>query len=212
MLKRKSGVFYCLCSPAGAGKTTISNELFKRNLTSKLERIITYTSRVKRPEERNGESYFFIEEAKFIQDIENNLFFEWQKIHNNYYGVKQSSLDEALGACKDILLVIDIKGALTFKARYPLNTVTILILPPKPKDLLLRLKGRGTESDDEIAVRFATARREYQYFLRHQECIDYLIVNQSIEESVTFLEQIVNSEKLKWDRIDLNDLINFEGI
>ncbi len=214
MKLKRFGVFFCLCSPAGAGKTTISELLLSRYSDIELSRLITCTSRNKRPEEVDGDSYHFVSRSAFEAAIEADEFFEWQEIHGNYYGTRQSCLDRAIEAGKDLLLVIDIKGALTFKARYPNHTVVAIVLPPRPEDLKFRLRARATDSETEVTRRLATARDEYHAFLNHQECIDYLIVNDDLPEAVENLYRLVLAERLRWERVKKEEamrLTTFEG-
>jgi guanylate kinase len=196
MRLEREGVFYCLSSPAGAGKTTLSEAVLK-DCPVKLSRVVTCTSRERRPQEVEGVSYHFLGRERFEEGIAAGHFFEWEEVHGNLYGTRQSDLEGP----EDRLLVIDIRGALTFKERFPERTVLIIVVPPRPEDLRFRLLNRGTEGESQVQRRLETARQEYEMFLSHGHEIDYLIVNDDLSKAIFHLKSVIVSERLRYDRL-----------
>lgn len=209
MKLEREGVFYCLSSPAGAGKTTLSEAVLK-DCPVKLHRVVTCTSRERRPQEVEGMSYHFLDREEFERGIKSGDFFEWEEVHGNLYGTRKSDLEGP----DDRLLVIDIRGALSFKRLFPERTVLIIVVPPRPEDLRFRLLNRGTEGESQVERRLQTARTEYEMFLGHGDEIDYLIVNDDLSKAIFHLKSVLVSERLKFDRLSkrcLDDLTFFQG-
>jgi guanylate kinase len=207
MQARKRGIFFCLSSPAGAGKTTISEALLCDESLG-IKRVVTCTSRKQRPGEVDGVSYHFVSRAEFQCAIDAGEFFEWEEVHGNLYGVRLRDLD----GWEDRLLIVDIRGALSFKRAFPDRTVLIIVVPPRPEDLKFRLLGRGTESSEQLECRLDTAKMEYQMFLTAKECIDYLIVNDILKDAVGNFKAIIQAERWSFARLDqdfLSELVDF---
>jgi guanylate kinase len=192
----REGIFFCLSSPAGAGKTTISEALL-RETQQAIQRVVTWTARERRPQETEGQSYHFISKKQFEEDIKSQLFFEWEEVHGNFYGIKHSDLTGGT----DKLLIVDIRGALSLKKAFPSRTVLVIVLPPRPEDLKFRLLSRGTEEDSQVERRLQTAKKEYEMFLSQREKIDYLIVNDNLADAISYFHAIIEAEKLRFSRL-----------
>lgn len=200
----RQGILFCLIGPAGVGKTTISQRLLKdlKNLSFS----ISVTSRPARPNEKEAQDYYFVNAQQFEEKISNNQFVEWEQVHGNYYGTLKSSLEQAITKSQDLILDIDIKGALNLKHAYQSNTVIVFIAAPSLETLKQRMLKRGTSDLSEINKRIETAAKEYQILLANQPLIDYLVVNQDLEQSYQELNSILCTERLRLSRLAKNDL------
>jgi guanylate kinase len=204
MDKTKKGLLFCISAPSGGGKTTISEHLLMRNISG-LSRCITYTSRIPRAGEIEGESYHFISRNEFEQDIAAGLFFESQEVHGNLYGIRLTSLEEGILSGKDLILVIDIKGSFEVKKRFPDSAILIVVVPPERSILESRMKNRGTDSPDVIRKRLETANLEYSLYFNHKSVIDYIVINDILNEAVDNVSCIISAERLKIKRFHEDD-------
>jgi guanylate kinase len=196
MRVEREGIFFCLSSPAGAGKTTISESLL-RDATVSVKRVVTCTSRERRPLEVEGQSYHFLSKDEFIQGVDGGAFFEWEEVHGNLYGTRLIDLEGS----EDKLVVIDIRGALSFKRAFPERSVLTIVVPPRPEDLKFRLLSRGTENEQQLEKRLETAKREYEMFLGDPGKIDYLIVNDALPDAIGHFKAIIEAESLRFRRL-----------
>ena len=200
----RSGILFCLLGPAGSGKTTIAKRLIEE-LRGTLQPSISFTSRPPRPTEIHGVHYFFVSRDEFMAREKQGEFFEWEETHGNLYGTPRKPLENAIAAGVDIVLDIDIRGAHSFRKAYPDNVVSIFILPPSIQELSRRIITRGVDDDQEVTVRLATAKREFQIFLSPKttdERIDYCLINDVLEEAYQTVASIVGSERNRTHRID----------
>jgi len=196
MKVEREGIFFCLSSPAGAGKTTISETLL-RDTSVAVKRVVTCTSRERRPLEVEGQSYHFLTKDEFMKSVDEGAFFEWEEVHGNLYGTRMADLEGP----DDKLMVIDIRGALSFKRAFPDRTVLTIVVPPRPEDLKFRLLSRGTESEQQLEKRLETAKREYEMFLGEPDKIDYLIVNDVLPDAIAHMKAIIEAESLRFTRL-----------
>jgi guanylate kinase len=205
MIKTKSrGLFIVISGPSGAGKGTVCKELVKNNPNIWLS--ISATTREKRINEVNGENYFFITKEEFVDKIENGEFLEYAIVHNNeYYGTPKGKINEYLTKGKDVILEIDIKGALQIQENFP-NTLFIFILPPSMKELKNRLIKRATESKEKMIERFKTSYKEINEITKY----NYVVVNDKLEDAVHKVEAIMMAERCRVDRIEEVSLNNLE--
>ncbi len=187
------GLLLVVSGPSGAGKGTICKELLRRN--KDIELSISATTRKPRKTEKHGINYLFIMEKKFKQMIRNNDFLEYAKVYGNYYGTPKKFVLDKLDRGNDVLLEIDIQGALSVKEKYP-DGVFIFILPPSMKELKNRIIGRGTETKKSITKRFNSAYKEIKYVFKY----DYGVVNSEIDSAVSNIESIITAEKCKVNR------------
>lgn len=203
MKLKRSGMLLCMIGPAGGGKTTFTERLLADQRDS-MRLSISVTTRKPRERERDGSSYFFVAAQEFESRIGRGEFFEWEEIHGNRYGTLKATVDEALSGNTDLLLDIDIKGALRFKKALPLNTVVVFLVPPSVTVLKSRLESRGSISPSELATRLATAEREYTTLLELADrpgAVDYFVVNDVAEETYRTLRAIVDAERVRLIRL-----------
>ena len=200
---KKRGQLYVISGPSGCGKDTIVNSLLKKNKNLWLS--ISCTSRAPRGNEKDGIEYFFLSEEEFEKEIENDGFLEYAKYAGNYYGTPKKSIEEHLNDGEDVILVIEIQGALKIKNLLP-ETLFIFILPPSMKELKRRLEGRGTEDKEKIDKRFLRAYEEINEVGKY----NYVVVNDEVKNAVEKVNAILISEKCRVDRIIELDVDNIE--
>lgn len=189
------GILIVISGPSGAGKGTICKELLKKNKNINLS--ISATTRSPRVGEVDGVNYLFMTKQKFEDMIRDNLFLEYAKVFDNYYGTPKEFVFDKLKNGEDVLLEIDIQGALKIKEIYP-DGVYIFILPPSMRELKKRIINRGTECKEDIEKRFNTAFEELEYVYKY----DYAVINDDLMDSVNLIESIILSEKNKVKRIE----------
>ncbi len=189
-----SGTVYIISAPSGSGKTTLTNEL--RRLVPNLEFSISYTTRTPRGSEQNGREYFFVSRAEFHKMISRDEFLEHAEVFGNYYGTARRFLAEAASKGKDLLLDIDVQGALQVKQRMP-EAVSIFVLPPSRETLEWRLRHRsqseGGQAEEVIERRLRMAAKEIENYGNY----DYIVVNDQLEQSTDELKAIVIFERLR---------------
>lgn len=193
-LKRR-GVMLILSSPSGAGKTTISRKLLERD--HGIDMSISATTRQMRPGEIDGQHYYFMDEAKFEEMVENGDFMEHARVYGNYYGTPRKPVEDALSSGRDVLFDIDWQGTRKLSEDSPDDIVSVFVLPPSRDELERRLRNRGQDSDEEIARRMAKAEDE----MSHYDEYHYVIVNNEVEESIRHVQAILDAERLKRRRI-----------
>ncbi|MCD6546298.1 MAG: guanylate kinase [Thermotogae bacterium] len=191
------GIFYVISGPSGAGKTTILKKIM-RNVDN-LAFSVSYTTRPKRPNEREGADYFFVTEEQFKDLIEKDEFVEWALVHGYYYGTSKKFIEMELSKGYDIVLDIDVQGALSIMQKYS-NAVFIFLAPPSFDTLKERLLKRKTESEKDLVKRIEDAKWE----LSKISMFDYIVINDSIESTVGKIKSIIEAERLRIERIKLN--------
>mgnify|MGYP004478413953 FL=1 len=201
----KRGLLIVISGPSGAGKGTICHKILEDNPNISLS--ISTTTRSKRGFEIDGKDYYFVSKEEFQKKIEEGKFLEYALVHSNYYGTDKSLVEKALEEGRDIILEIDIQGALKIKELIK-DGVFIFITPPSMKILLRRLIDRNTESKDQILERFKTAYKEINESTKY----NYVVINDEIENAVKKIESIILAEKCRVDRINDIDLGNEEEI
>lgn len=189
----KKGLLIVLSGPSGTGKGTVCKALLKKRSDILLS--ISCTTRQPRTGEVNGVSYFFKSKQEFESLIDQGEFLEYANVFSNYYGTPKSFVDAAVEKGRDVLLEIDVQGALKVKSAYP-EGVYIFIVPPSMEELEKRIRGRGTETDEQIATRLGKAGAELKLLTKY----DYVIVNEKVEEVVSQIEAIMTAEKLRVSR------------
>ncbi|MFH1046451.1 MAG: guanylate kinase [Candidatus Omnitrophota bacterium] len=191
-----SGKLFVISAPSGSGKTTLCAKLLKSFLGKrKLVRSVSATTRAARPGERQDEDYFFLTKGEFLKKKAARQFLEWAKVLGNYYGTPGDFVRRHLRRGNDVLLAIDVQGALKVKRCHDLAAVFIFILPPSLAELSRRLKHRSTETGKEITRRLALAKREISP--RNIQQYDYVVVNDTIAESLRKLKRIIVHERGK---------------
>lgn len=183
-----NGLLVVISGPSGAGKGTICKRL--KEEFKELQVSVSATTRKPREGEIEGTSYFFVEEEDFIKKINNDEFLEYAKVYGNYYGTPKKEVFSQLEAGNDIILEIDIQGALQVKKNYP-KGVFIFILPPSLSELNNRIERRGTDSKEVIFKRMQSAYDELNYAFEY----DYVVVNDEVEAAVEQIKFIIFAEK-----------------
>ncbi len=187
---RKKGRIVVISGPSGSGKTTLSRLLSRSD--KGLVRSVSVTTRKPRGNEANKKDYIFISEDTFLKKIKRNEFAEWAKVFGRFYGTQLKFLEKTTAAGKDVVLSIDIQGALQLKKKRP-DAVFIFILPPDIKTLRRRLSLRNTDNKKEIAGRLKIARKELCYVNRY----DYQIVNDNVKVALAKLKAIIIAQRCK---------------
>ena len=181
-----AGKLFIISGPSGAGKGTICQRLAEE---TKVELSVSMTTRKPRPGEIEGKSYFFTTEEEFQKEIENGGLLEYASVYGNFYGTPKSKVVEKLRAGTDIVLEIDIQGALNVKEVYP-DGIFIFILPPSMAELRKRITGRGSEREEAINLRLSQTLKEVSYIDKY----DYCVVNGDLNEAVARVKSIVMAE------------------
>jgi guanylate kinase len=191
---QRRGLMLVLSSPSGAGKTTLSRQLLDNDKQIQLS--VSCTTRQKRPGERDGVDYRFVDTATFRGMIERKQFLEYAEVFGNSYGTPRGPVDDALNAGKDMLFDIDWQGTQQLRDKGRADLVTVFILPPSTRDLEKRLLTRAQDPKEIVAQRMAKAADEMSHWAEY----DYVVVNSDIGTSLTNLKAILTAERLKRER------------
>lgn len=193
----RRGLMLVLSSPSGAGKTTISRELLKRD--SALSLSISATTRPKRPAETDGDDYLFVGEDQFNRMAEAGEFLEHANIFGHFYGTPRAPVEEALAEGRDILFDIDWQGTQQIGGDPVLGNdlVSVFVLPPSTEELEARLRRRAQDPEEVVQQRMSKAADEMSHYFEYQ----YIIVNVDIDESVRAVQSIIDAERTKRMRL-----------
>jgi guanylate kinase len=187
-----------VCSPSGAGKTTLTRELLRT--FSRLTFSVSCTTRKPRSAEVEGRDYHFVDRPEFERRVVAGAFIEWAEVHGNLYGTSISELGRAREEGKfGIVFDVDYQGARQIKAQLP-SAVGVFILPPSMEELARRLRGRATDDEATIQRRFAKAKTEIENY----RLFDYLIVNDDLEKSQARLRSILYAEASRCERLAMS--------
>ena len=189
-----TGKLFVISGPSGVGKGTLVNKILQKDKDLFLS--VSATTRNKRDGEIDGINYFFKTKDEFKNMTENNEFLEWATFCENSYGTPKRPVCDKLEEGKDVILEIEIQGAMQVKKNMP-SCVLVFIAPPSKEELISRLKGRGTETDEVIKLRVETATKE----LKVAKEYDYIIVNDDIEKATDDILSVIKAEKCKKERI-----------
>ena len=187
------GHLFIISGPSGVGKGTLLKIICKS--ISDLSYSVSVTTRKPRKEEREGIDYFFVEEETFKKLIKEDKFAEWAQVHGDYKGTLISAINETLAGGRDLVLEIDVQGALEIKNKYPEGTF-IFITPPSLEKLEERLRGRGTENEEDLKKRLNDARFEMEY----SKYYDYVLVNDELDKAAEELKAIIANEREKYKK------------
>ena len=180
----RKGTLYVFTGPSGAGKGTLLSRLQEQD--NRLFYSISATTRAPRPGETDGVQYYFLSKAEFEEKIAEHAFLEYACYVENYYGTLEAPVNEKLEQGFDVVLEIEVQGAMQVHEKRP-DAVMVFIAPPSFEELAARLRGRGTEDEEKVLKRLETAKEE----LKQQDRFDYVIVNDELDRAVEELKDIL---------------------
>jgi len=189
-MKQLKGNLFIITAASGAGKTSLVKALLADKLN--LMASVSYTTRLPRESEIDGQDYFFVTHDDFKRMQANNLFLETAECHGHMYGTSKENVQTILESGKDIILEIDWQGALSIKKLFP-DSISIFVLPPSVEALLDRLNARNEDSQEVIKARMKSAQAEMQ----HMDKFDYVTINDDFDVALQELKTIIEAEDLK---------------
>ncbi len=187
---KNKGTLYILSGPSGVGKGTICRQLVAKR--DDLSVSVSATTRAPRAEDTDGVTYFFKTKDEFERMIADDKFLEWAVYNGNYYGTPVDAVNEKLDMGEDVILEIEVQGALKVMEKCP-YAVSIFIAPPDEDALFVRLKNRGSETDEQIKNRLSAAKDE----LSKKDKYDFIVVNDDLSVAVCEIENIMKNQKEK---------------
>ncbi|MGL5416616.1 MAG: guanylate kinase [Clostridium sp.] len=200
----KKGVLLVISGPSGAGKGTICKALLEKH--NDLHISVSATTRSPREGEVDGVNYHFLTKETFKEKIEKNEFLEYAEVYGNFYGTPKTDVQKLLDSGKNVILEIDIQGALKVKENSE-DGIFIFILPPSMEILKQRIINRGSETPESLMTRFKAAYKEINYISKY----NYAVVNDEVDLAVSKIEAIITTEKCRVDRIKDKILDSKEG-
>jgi guanylate kinase len=183
----KKGLLFVLSGPSGVGKDTLLKELLKTDL--KITKCVTYTTRPPRPGEVDGVDYKFVSLAEFEELKKNNAFLEWAEVGGNLYATPKDFVEKKLQEGEDVILKIDVQGAMRVKELFP-EAILIFIAPPSLEVLGERMRKRGSP-EEEIKRRLQIASREMEMSKNYQ----FVLVNNDLEETLQKLYELIKRKQ-----------------
>lgn len=199
---RSRGQIVIISSPSGGGKTSICRSLLTEQRTAEGWRFsVSYTTRGRRPGEENGREYFFVDDAEFSRLESAGFFAEAFQVHSYRYGTPRQPVDEIVTSGGVMLLDVDVQGAFRLKDEFP-DAITIFILPPSIAELQKRLTLRGTETTDQLKVRFVNATREISLYDR----FEYAVINKELETAVAQVLAIIVSHTCRTENLSAEQI------
>ncbi len=198
----RKGELFVISGPSGTGKGTICKKLVAEY---NIGLSVSATTREPRKGEKEGINYYFMNRSEFETMIEDGGFLEYAEVYGNFYGTPKGKVVQCLEAGEDIILEIDIQGAMKVKSHYP-NGIFIFILPPSISELESRLKKRGTDSPESIATRLEQTVSEISQIWKY----DYYVVNDDIDTAVEEVKAIIQAERLKVSGREVSIISKFE--
>lgn len=184
------GLLIVLVGPSGVGKSTIARRLAQ---CCDVVYTVSATTRPKKPGDDNGKIYDHIDKDEFFRRLDHDDYLEYAQVYGEYYGTPKHPTLDHLAQGRDVLLEIDVQGALQVRYQYP-QALLIFILPPDEPTLLRRLTDRARDSADDIAKRFRAARREIQ-MAKGSRAFDYMVINDSLDRAVDEIQKILRHKR-----------------
>ena len=197
-IPRNIPLLVVISGPSGVGKSSLCERLFAEDYS--LEHSVSATTRPPRDGEVEGQDYYFLAKADFERGIKEGRFLEWAEVHGNLYGTLKSEVQDRMAAGKTPVLNIDVQGGKSIKDLEP-NAVLIFLMPPSLEVLEHRLRGRGTNSEDDLEFRLGNSKAELAMWSHY----DYVVVNDDLAEAVARTRHIISSERARSRRIISND-------
>jgi guanylate kinase len=188
------GQLIVISGPSGAGKGTVCKSIIEKN---NFWISVSATTRSPRSDEIEGVNYYFITKKKFLERIASEDFLEYAEVYGNYYGTPKSEVLKVLDTGRDVILEIDIQGALKVKTAYP-NGLFIFILPPSMEELKNRITNRGSETPESLITRFTSAHKEISFVSKY----DYAVVNDTVACACDKIQSIIIAERCRVDRMN----------
>lgn len=189
----QKGLLIVLSGPSGAGKGTVCKAMLPTMKTTNYS--VSCTTRAPREGEAEGVNYFFKSVEQFKGMIEQDELLEWAEVYTNFYGTPRKYVEDTINAGENVLLEIDIQGALQVKQKFP-NGVFIFLIPPSMKELKTRIVGRGSETEESLSIRFGAAAEEMSYIHEY----DYVVVNDEVEKAADRIRAIITAEQCSVER------------
>ena len=189
---KSKGKLFVISGPSGAGKGTICSEIMRNADPSELSLSVSVTTREPRIGEQDGVHYYFLTEDEFSKLREENGLLEFAEVYGHHYGTPKQKVIDKLNEGVDVILEIEMQGALKVRKSYP-DGVFIFILPPSMAELRKRITGRGTETQEAIDFRLSQALSEIAYIDKY----DYVVVNEKVDEAVDRVRAIIKAEHSK---------------
>ena len=183
-----SGKIFIVSAPSGCGKTTLCKKLLKDKI--KLCPSVSITTRPARRGEKNGADYFFMSAEEFIRMIDAKELLEYEENFGYLYGTPKKSVEDLLQKGKNVLLSIDVKGAMNVRKLYPHNSILIFVMPPSMDELKKRLEQRESDTAKSILNRLKIAKQE----IAHRDKYDYVVVNDKLDAAYKALKDIITLE------------------
>lgn len=200
-MQSNRGVLIVISGPSGAGKGTICKALLEKQDNIYIS--VSATTRSPRKGEIEGVNYYFLTKNAFEEKVKENGFLEYANVHGNFYGTPKGNVEKMLDEGKDVILEIDIQGALQVKENFK-EGVFIFILPPSMEELKQRIIKRGSETEESLMTRFKNAYKEINYVSKY----NYAVVNDTLDIAVSKVESIIAAEKCRVDRIKENTILD----
>ena len=201
--RQRQGMLVVISGPSGAGKTSICQEVLA--LMPDVTQSVSCTTRAARPGEQDGREYHFISREAFDTAVATGDFLEWAVVHDHRYGTLRQQVQGITADGKDVLLAIDVQGAVNLRSAN-VDAVYVFVVPPSWEVLVSRLQDRGSESERVRQRRLIVAREE----VRHYTGYDYLVINDQLEEATSLLQAIIRAERQRITRIDMAPFDNLD--
>lgn len=191
------GLLVVVSGPSAVGKDTVLDALLaEKRAGHPIQKCVTATTRQPRAGERDGVDYHFISPARFNEMVSRDELLEYAEVHNHYYGTPRAWVSERQAAGADVILKIDVQGGVSVKKKMA-DAVLVFLQPPSLGELERRLRGRGTEDEDDIAVRLLNARKE----MAQRAHYDYAVTNDTVRETVAAIRAILTAEHCRVPRV-----------